>query len=168
MKISNVISGVASTLFVAAILAFGLSTVIPSAAEAQAEPQCKGPKADRPSPECDGNSGGHVHVPLVATHESALGHALDCLVCGEAPFEDGSGNTISGPGCASGDIFDVGTSHDGMLVCELLQCNVGSDGVGCSSNFEDGPQPLIDIGGGTTATPATLTGLFGLWDGWIR
>ena len=54
MKIWNVISGVASSLFVASILTFGVSTGIPSAAEAAA-PACKGPNKNDPG--CPGGGG---------------------------------------------------------------------------------------------------------------
>ena len=54
MKIWNVISGVASTLFIASILTFGVTTGIPSAAEAAAPP-CKGPNKNDPG--CPGGGG---------------------------------------------------------------------------------------------------------------
>ena len=54
MKIWNVISGVASTLFVASILTIGVSTGIPSSAEAAA-PACKGPNKNDPG--CPGGGG---------------------------------------------------------------------------------------------------------------
>ena len=56
MKIWNVISGVASTLFVASILTFGVSTGIPSAAEAAA-PACKGPNKNDPGCPGGGDDG---------------------------------------------------------------------------------------------------------------
>ena len=64
MKIWNVISGVASTLFVASILTFGVSTGIPSAAEAAA-PACKGPNKNDPG--CPGGGDGGTGETTCAT-----------------------------------------------------------------------------------------------------
>ena len=71
MKRWNVISGVASTLFVASILTFGVSTGIPSAAEAAA-PACKGPNKNDAG--CPGSGdGGSAADPAFAYVRPANG-----------------------------------------------------------------------------------------------
>ncbi len=72
MKIWNVISGVASSLFVASILTFGVSTGIPSAAEAAA-PACKGPNKNDPGCPGGGDDGGSAADPAFAYVKPANG-----------------------------------------------------------------------------------------------
>ncbi len=86
MKISNVICSVVSTLFVASILTFGLSTEIASAHGQE----CKGPhKGD---PDCDGGSGGDGDEPT-STFEVEVtidNDPVDCsgINCTSKPIRD--------------------------------------------------------------------------------
>jgi hypothetical protein len=60
MKLCNVFSGIASTLFATSILTIGVSTSIPPAAEA-APPACKG--SNKNDPACPGGGGGGEDPP---------------------------------------------------------------------------------------------------------
>ena len=77
MKRWNVISGVASTLFVASILTFGVSTGVPSVAEA-APPACKGHNKNDPGcPGVGGLGGVKYSAQLTGTSDGAFEFASE-------------------------------------------------------------------------------------------
>ncbi len=79
MKIWVVISGVASTLFVASILTFGLSTEIASAHGTHPDGECTGPHKKEPA--CDG--GGSVGDEPMSTFTVAVTIGEDSVDCSD-------------------------------------------------------------------------------------
>ncbi len=102
MKRWNVISGVTSTLFVALILTFGISTSIPSAAEA-APPDCKGPNKGGPNCPAGDDGGGTLRVKVTFDDDDADRLQSDCM-SGNCPYVDKKQKVTTGIG-QTGNLF---------------------------------------------------------------